>query len=165
MKHQPRIFVYPDRCLGCHSCELACALAHSKTKSLAAAIYEKPKPQRRLFVETGHEFRAPIHCRQCEDPPCVRACPSGALFVDRSTLLVHYREQRCISCFMCAMACPFGVIRSDTENRFIVKCDYCPELDTPACVTACPSRALRFETEAEYERGRLQLVSRLYWDQ
>ncbi len=164
MKNQPRIFVYPDRCLGCHSCELACAVAHSQSKFLATAIHEEPRPQRRIFVETADEARAPIHCRHCEEPPCVRVCPSGALFADPTTLLIQYRVQRCIGCFMCAMACPFGVIRADSENRLIVKCDYCPDRETPACVVACPSKALQFQTEAEYERGRRQLVSRLYWD-
>lgn len=164
MKNQPRIFVYPNRCLGCHSCELACALAHSKTGSLAAAIYEEPKPQKRIFVEGKEDARGPIHCRHCEEAPCARVCPTGALISDLPTNLIQYREQRCIGCFMCGMACPFGVIWRDPKNRFIVKCDYCPDRETPACVTACPSRALQFQSEAEYERTRRQEVSRHWWD-
>ena len=163
MKNQPRIFVYPERCMGCHNCELACAVAHNQSKSLAAAIYEEPKAQKRIFVEAGYEARAPIHCRQCEDAPCVRVCPSGALYTAPVILLVQYLEQRCIGCFMCAMACPFGVIRPDPDQRHIVKCDYCPDRDTPACVSACPSRALQYVTEAEYESSRRREISRHWW--
>lgn len=164
MKHQRRIFLYPDRCMACHSCELACALAHAQNTSLGAAIFEEPKPQRRIFVEAGSEGRAPIHCRHCEDAPCARVCPTGALFCDPRSLLIQHRQQRCIGCFTCAMACPFGVIRPGAENRSIVKCDYCPELKTPACVTACPSRALKFQTEGEFESQRRGEISRLWWN-
>ena len=164
MKDQPRIFVYPNRCLGCHSCEIACALAHAKSTSLFTAIYEEPKPQKRIFVEGREDATSPIHCRHCEGAPCVNVCPSGALFSDSATALIQYHEQKCIGCFMCGMACPFGVIRWNPENQTVVKCDYCLDRETPACVAACPSRALQFQSEAEYERARRQEISRYWWD-
>jgi carbon-monoxide dehydrogenase iron sulfur subunit len=40
------------------------------------------------------------------------------------------------------MACPFGVIAQDKEKHIAVKCDRCHKLDIPACVNACPTRAL-----------------------
>jgi carbon-monoxide dehydrogenase iron sulfur subunit len=43
------------------------------------------------------------------------------------------------------MICPFGAIRMDEERGKAVKCDLCPERETPACVEACPNRALVFE--------------------
>ena len=35
-----------ERCLGCRSCEIACALEHSKSKTLRGAVRESPRPQR-----------------------------------------------------------------------------------------------------------------------
>jgi carbon-monoxide dehydrogenase iron sulfur subunit len=163
MNHQRRIFVRLDRCVGCHSCELACSVAHARSRFLALAIQEDPKPQKRIFLESSNDTKAPIHCRHCEEAPCAAVCPTGALFSDLGTGVVQYREQRCIGCFICTMACPFGVIRADHQHRFIVKCDCCPELETPACVSACPTRALLFQTEADYERARRTEVSRLFW--
>jgi carbon-monoxide dehydrogenase iron sulfur subunit len=164
MDEQRRIFVRVERCVGCRSCELACAVAHARSDSLAAAVEEEPPPKKRLFVEAFQGHAAPIHCRHCEVAPCVRVCPTGALFSDPASGLVHYQENRCIGCFLCAMSCPFGVIRPDPEHRFIVKCDFCPDRTVPACVSACPTRALQYQTEAEYEAARRQEVSRLWWD-
>jgi carbon-monoxide dehydrogenase iron sulfur subunit len=43
------------------------------------------------------------------------------------------------------MACPFGVIRRNETEDKAMKCDCCPDRKTPACVDACPNRALVFE--------------------
>jgi carbon-monoxide dehydrogenase iron sulfur subunit len=46
------------------------------------------------------------------------------------------------------MVCPYGVVGREKERRVAVKCDRCPDLAVPACVEACPTRALVF-AEAE----------------
>ena len=78
---QPKeIFVRLDRCMGCHSCELACAVEHSQSKSLYSAISEKPTPQSRVYVEwVAPDNRLPVLCRHCEDAPCMHACICGAI--------------------------------------------------------------------------------------
>jgi carbon-monoxide dehydrogenase iron sulfur subunit len=84
------VFVRLDRCLGCKSCEMACAVEHSAGKSLISAISEKPGPVRRVYVEMAEGQKMPLVCRHCEDAPCVRcknldipacvaACPTGTL--------------------------------------------------------------------------------------
>jgi carbon-monoxide dehydrogenase iron sulfur subunit len=40
------------------------------------------------------------------------------------------------------MVCPFGVVTRDPHKHIAVKCDRCHKLDIPACVNACPTRAL-----------------------
>jgi carbon-monoxide dehydrogenase iron sulfur subunit len=40
------------------------------------------------------------------------------------------------------MVCPFGVVTRDVNKHLAVKCDRCHKLDVPACVTACPTKAL-----------------------
>ncbi len=74
------VFVRLDRCLGCKSCEMACAVEHSAGKSLIAAVSEKPTPVRRVYVEMAEGQKMPLVCRHCEDAPCVAVCRTGAMY-------------------------------------------------------------------------------------
>lgn len=136
------IFIDFERCQGCKSCELACAVEHSKSKNLFAAITETLSPKKRLFVESGEGKIFPVQCRHCEKAPCVAVCVSGALNRDESKEIVSHNKERCIKCSMCVMVCPFGVILKDLESKAIIKCDRCPDREEPACVEACPVEAL-----------------------
>ncbi|MEW6110207.1 MAG: 4Fe-4S dicluster domain-containing protein [Nitrospirota bacterium] len=136
-----QIFVKPEKCMGCRSCEIGCAVQHSKDKNLFSAVLQSPPPMKRLFVEATHEIRMPIICRHCEDAPCINACISGCLYRDEKGF-VRRRKERCIGCWSCIMVCPFGVITRDKEKHIAVKCDRCHKLDIPACVNACPTGAL-----------------------
>ncbi len=138
-----QVYVRPERCMGCRSCEIGCAVQHSKEKSLFPAVLQSPPPMKRLFVESNSEIRMPIICRHCEDAPCLRSCISGCLYRDEKGL-VRRKKERCIGCWTCMMVCPFGVVTRDKEKRIAVKCDRCHKLDVPACVNACPTGALVF---------------------
>lgn len=137
-----RIYVQPERCLGCKSCELACAVQHSQEKTLLGAITQFPPPQKRLFVETAAGVRMPILCRHCDEAPCVNSCITGCLYKDDNGY-VRRKKGRCIGCWSCIMSCPFGVISRDDHLHIAVKCDRCHKLEIPACVNACPTKALR----------------------
>lgn len=147
------IFVRLDRCVGCHACELACAVEHSASKNLFAAIAETPVPRKRLYVEYALERKLPLLCRHCEDAPCVRACRTSAMSQDAITRIVTHDPDKCIGCWMCTMVCPYGVIGRQLERRIAVKCDRCPDLEVPACVTACPTKALVYAEEEEFSKG------------
>ena len=135
------IYVKPDRCMGCKSCEIACAVQHSEGKALFSALLERPAPMKRVFVETAEGVKMPILCRHCEDAPCLNACISGCLYKDENGF-IRRKKERCIGCWTCLMVCPFGVVTRDANKHLAVKCDRCHKLDAPACVTACPTRAL-----------------------
>ena len=154
MSQFKEIFVRLDRCAGCRSCEVACAVEHSAGKSLFLAISEKPVPRRRLYIEAvdGHS----------EDAPCVRACLTGALNQDDLTRIVRHDPDKCIGCWMCTMVCRYGVVGRLKEQRVAVKCDRCPDRDMPACVNACPTQALVFtEEEAFSGTVRAQAATQL----
>lgn len=136
-----QVFVKPNQCTGCRSCEIACAVQHSQDKTLFSAVLQTPKPMKRLFVEHARGVKMPVTCRHCEDAPCVNACISGCLYRDERGFVLRHKE-RCIGCWSCAMVCPFGVISRDADKRIAVKCDRCNKLDVPACVNACPTHAL-----------------------
>jgi len=150
MSQQKEIFVKIDRCTGCRSCELACAVEHSTSKSLFAAISETPVPRKRLYIEPSKGYNVPLLCRHCEDAACARACLTGALSQDAMTRVVSHDPDKCIGCWMCTMVCPYGVIGRQKERRVAVKCDRCPDRDEPACVVSCPTRALVYSEEEAF---------------
>ncbi|MDM7939026.1 MAG: 4Fe-4S dicluster domain-containing protein [Methanothrix sp.] len=144
------VFVRLDRCMGCKSCEIACAVEHSASKSLFLAVSERPAPVRRVYVEMAEGQKVPLVCRHCEDAPCVAVCRTGAMSQDPITGIVDRDEERCVGCWMCAMICPYGVIGRHKEVRIAVKCDRCKNLDVPACVRACPTGTLIYATQGEF---------------
>jgi anaerobic carbon-monoxide dehydrogenase iron sulfur subunit len=142
-----------ERCVGCKRCELACMAEHSDSKdNLYGFIVDKPQPKTRIFIEIVEGKPIPLVCRQCKEPLCVSACMSGTMQKDRKTGIVTNtgHEQKCVGCWMCVMACPFGVINTSQElttiERFSfcqsLKCDFCPDKSTPSCVEACPEGAI-----------------------
>ena len=60
---------------------------------------------------------------------------------------VFYDENRCGSCFMCVMNCPFGVLKPDTVTKTkVIKCDFCVNAGgEPSCVASCPKKAIHVE--------------------
>lgn len=143
-----------ELCIGCKSCEIACAVEHSAGKNLLSAIHEQQRPRKRIFVCAAAGQSIPLNCRHCEDAPCLRACPAGALYRE-GDIVMHARE-RCLGCGACQMACPFGVITRLPNSKVIAKCDRCPDRQTPACVEACPTGAVKFGDPATLENSRRQ---------
>jgi carbon-monoxide dehydrogenase iron sulfur subunit len=147
------IYGVPARCTGCRSCEMACVVEHSQSKSLFGAITETPPPRRRIYVEAVGTVAVPVACRHCDEAFCENACITGAIRRDARGF-VMLDETRCIGCNSCIMLCPFGVIQKDEARHVAVKCDLCPDLPGPACVAACPTDALRFEEAGDFARAR-----------
>lgn len=153
-----RVFVRVERCLGCKTCELACAVQHSVTKSLFTAIAESPLPRRRIYVEKGKNYRLPLACRHCEEAPCIDACIAGAMHRNPKGVITNIGgRQKCTGCWMCVMVCPYGVIGRQTQVA--VKCDLCPDQEVPACVVSCPTKALVYTEPEEFARLVRQKVA------
>ena len=138
-----RIYIKEEVCIGCRLCEVYCQVEHSQSKDLIKAFKrESPRPLPRLWVEERKPISFSVQCRHCDEPPCVYACLTGALNKDTDSGVITVDEERCIGCWTCILACPFGVIRQDTHWGKIAKCDFCPEHDIPVCVASCPNEAL-----------------------
>lgn len=178
------LLIRPERCMGCRSCEIACAVAHSNSKSLFSALGEQPAPKKRINVNCTPklEISVPITCRHCEDAPCVSVCPTKALSRDETNSFISFTPERCVDCWTCSTVCPRflplynlilvlgcwtgsmasnrGVISRQTEAG--VKCDLCEGRDIPACVVACPTKALVFyEIEKVPGIRRFEITSEL----
>lgn len=152
------IVVDIEKCLGCHSCRLQCAMAHSKFKTLAEAVYADTKPVSRIIVEQVNDMAVPFFCRHCDNAPCITICPSKAITRQHDGAPVVLDSERCIGCHACILACPFGVIKQSPDTKNLVKCDLCVERlqegEMPACVTACPTKAVKYITVEEYNSNK-----------
>ena len=160
----------PERCLACHSCELACGLAHSEVDDIITATMLGLKLEPRNEVIGIANVVIPMQCRHCEDAPCAVACPTGAIY-HHDAGFVRIVESNCIGCKVCSMVCPFGAIKMSkdmgsvsnarTKKTIAHKCDLCYDrIDengnfSCACIEACPSDALML---VDYESYRKQLV-------
>jgi carbon-monoxide dehydrogenase iron sulfur subunit len=157
-KRRLMVNVNVARCLGCRSCELACAVAHSVARELEAVARSGQKPGYRITVEASADKAVPLHCNHCEQAACVLACPTGAIWRESETGPVLCAPERCIGCKMCVQACPFGVIALRPDGKGVLKCDLCGERlaagEQPACVVACPTGALVFAEETAANRAK-----------
>ena len=139
-----RVYPKEDVCMGCGLCEVACATEHSKSKNTVKACKEeKVVPKNR--VEKKDNLTFCLNCRHCEEPSCIEACITGAIDFDKNSELVLIDQEKCVACWSCIMACPFGIIKRDLKNNVSTKCDLCVGRETPACVEACPNKALVYE--------------------
>ncbi len=134
-----RFMIYPDKCIGCRTCEVACAFAHSKN--------QKPGRTRIYAIGYGEEKWVPVACLQCDEAACVTSCMFGALRRNEETGAVEVDYERCVKCDACVAACPFGCALRDDVHDEIVKCDLCK--GTPACAAFCPTKALEYKKVPE----------------
>lgn len=138
-----------NRCTGCQSCVIACK-AQNKTvadhfNTRILSIEDGNYPDSRIIYN-------PIQCNQCEDPPCVPACPVDAAFKLPNGIVVTDWD-KCQGIGECVKACPYDARFIDTrykgeEGGKSDKCDFCVNrLEQglePACVEACSPKARLF---------------------
>ena len=138
-----------EKCIGCRTCEVACAVAHQDDFTAEAFTS-------RLRVVKGDAYTTAVGCHQCEDAPCANVCPTHAISLTAGAWLVE--QTRCIGCKSCMVACPFGAmqVRLVGSRAQALKCDLCVQREGgPACVEACPTYALRCGDPASIRAERL----------
>lgn len=147
-----RILINKELCTGCKSCVLACMLKHSEAENMYFLDLESIDTESMGHIELDKDNKpVPILCRHCEEPECVLTCMSGAMTKDRDTGIVSYDKQKCGSCYMCVMSCPYGVLKVDDRTKqSILKCDLCRGEECPKCVANCPTGAIELQKEEAY---------------
>jgi molybdopterin-containing oxidoreductase family iron-sulfur binding subunit len=176
-----------SRCIGCRRCVYACVRENNQSRDpqihwISVLQFEKGEkwvndleesnkyyhPEE--VPEEGH-FYMPVQCQQCENPPCVRACPTQATWKEPDGIVV-VDYNWCIGCRYCMAACPYSARRFNwarpniakeelnTETHYlgnrpryvgvVEKCTFCIQRVRanpgryPACVEICPVGARKF---------------------
>ena len=131
-----------DKCIGCHACTVACKSENevplSVTRTYVKAVDVGTFPQARRALQV-------TRCNQCEDAPCVAACPTSAMY-RRPDGIVDFDKSACIGCKACMAACPYDAIFINPQDHSAEKCNFCAHrIDMglePACVVVCPVEAI-----------------------
>lgn len=135
-------FLDPQRCIGCHACEMACA--ECETNGQLAMIHVD-------YVDRAESPQTSVQvCMHCEEPTCARVCPADAIAKDELGVVHSANAARCIACSNCVLACPFGVPKKIEPMKLMMKCNLCYDRTSagrrPMCATVCPSGALFYGT-------------------
>ncbi len=129
------------------------------------------------FTSTFDRRYLSLSCNHCDDPACVKVCPQGVIYKEKSIGAVLTNFEACISCGRCHEACPWGATQfyddnyasymiADPKRPKMTKCTFCVDRVTqglkPACVAACWNRALDAGPVEELkERYKGQYVDKL----
>ncbi|MCK5058931.1 MAG: 4Fe-4S dicluster domain-containing protein [Candidatus Aminicenantes bacterium] len=170
-----------DVCIGCRKCVQACVEENNQSRDPAIEYIRVLELDKGGFnlehaehnydheVPLEDKFYLPVQCHQCENPPCVRVCPTKATWQEKDGItVVDYNW--CIGCRYCQAACPYDARKfnffkpkikaeeinprqSYLGNRIrpagvIEKCTFCIQRTRkglmPACLEACPTGARKF---------------------
>jgi anaerobic dimethyl sulfoxide reductase subunit B (iron-sulfur subunit) len=146
-------------CSGCKACQVACKDKHNLPLGvLWRRVYEVAgggwTRSGAAWVSSVFAYNLSLACNHCQQPICAEVCPTRAI-TQRADGIVLIDPDRCIGCKYCSWACPYGAPQYDAEAGCMTKCTFCADnLDAglpPACVAACPLRALDFGDRAELE--------------
>ncbi len=137
-------------CSRCRICELLCAFHHHQVGN--------PRRGRIKVIALGKGEDIPVTCMNCEDPPCMKICPTGALHRPEPDGMVEVREDVCIGCAMCVNVCPVGAMTLDPVEGVALKCDLCH--GDPQCVAHCPAKVLRLTDAGQFARHRMKGFAR-----
>lgn len=147
-------YVNTDICTGCKACMTACfdrndlQVPQKFRKVWEFGGGEWARDEAGAFTKTAFGYYVSMTCGQCDDPACVESCPTGAMQKDEATGLVNNDKSVCIGCMTCEQVCPYNhpVKLEDGLSHKCVMCTDRSEDATPdpACVKACPNRALEF---------------------
>jgi anaerobic dimethyl sulfoxide reductase subunit B (iron-sulfur subunit) len=149
---QYAFFFDASACSGCKACQLACKDKNDlKRGILWRRVYEVSggswRREGAAWTPDIAAYNVSLACNHCLNPVCADSCPTRAVW-KRADGLVFIESDKCIGCRYCEWACPYGAIRFDAATHVASKCDFCFDLigagDKPACVAACPARALDF---------------------
>jgi anaerobic dimethyl sulfoxide reductase subunit B (iron-sulfur subunit) len=155
MAKQMGFYLELDRCIGCHSCEVACQQWHSLASGVSGNT--GPRWRRVIRLESGkfpkvRVINLPLSCMHCAGPPCAAVCPVAAISKRVQDGIVVVDRGKCTGCHYCLSACPFGVPRFG-DDGIMQKCDFClnrlEQGEKPVCELTCTAGALHTGTMEE----------------
>ncbi|MYM66426.1 formate dehydrogenase subunit beta [Pseudoduganella sp. FT55W] len=156
-----------SKCIGCKACQTACMEWNDLRDEVGetTGVYDNPidlTPQSWTVMRFS-EYENPKGdlewlirkdgCMHCEDPGCLKACPSPGAIVQYTNGIVDFHQENCIGCGYCVAGCPFDVPRISKQDSRAYKCTLCSDRvavgQEPACVKTCPTGAIMFGTKED----------------
>ena len=141
VKKRWAMFIDVSKCYGCMACVVACAAENNVPIGVFRTWVE------RHVLPSGSIVFVPKQCNHCDNPPCVKPCPTGATYKNKDGLVLLDPE-KCIGCGACIVSCPYGARYFNPLTGAADKCTFCSHRiytgRLPACVEACPTRARVF---------------------
>ncbi len=167
------VLVDVTRCIGCRSCMVSCKSWNDlpAKKTTFSNTWDSPGKINAenwtvvnyYLIEEDDQLKwrfVKKQCMHCLEPACESACFTHA-FVKTKEGAVIYKpteidKDYCVGCRYCMIACPFGVpsFQWDRAFPYVQKCRFCYDRMKedgmePACVTACPTTALKYGDREE----------------
>ena len=153
MSREKYVFINKTLCTGCGDCTLACSFEKE-------GLFQ-PVKSRIHIVEGDLAGFTPQICRNCEDAPCLDACPAGAILRREGSGSIYLDEAKCVECNMCIMVCPFNAIsRGEGTN---LKCDTC-DGETP-CVKSCKLGAIVLVDPDKNSKQKRRKMLKMLWQE
>src|SRR5690606_22014720 len=164
------------KCIGCKACQVACMEWNDTRDEIGenVGVYDNPldltENSWTLMRFAEYENSAgdlawlirKDGCMHCEDPGCLKACPSPGAVVQFTNGIVDFQEENCIGCGYCVSGCPFNIPRISKKDNKAYKCTLCSDRvavgQEPACAKVCPTGAIVFgskEDMIEHADGRI----------
>ncbi|MCY0385841.1 formate dehydrogenase subunit beta [Robbsia sp. Bb-Pol-6] len=156
-----------SKCIGCKACQTACMEWNDLRDDIGITTgeYDNPRdlsPQSWTVMRFSEYENASGDlewlirkdgCMHCEDPGCLKACPSPGAIVQYTNGIVDFHEENCIGCGYCISGCPFNIPRMSKKDNRVYKCTLCSDRvavgQEPACVKTCPTGAIMFGTKED----------------
>ena len=155
-------------CINCHACEVACK--EENGIDLGAKNH-------RLWIEADGEIEKDfwnldrddldfiqLQCQECEDAPCLKACPNEAIYRDKNGI-VRLHKEKCDLSLLCMKACPYDARYINEKQHVTDKCIFCADTrlargeNTTACQITCPAK-LRYFGDLDDKNSEISKILR-----
>jgi len=167
------------KCIGCKACQAACMEWNDLRDEVGTnvGVYDNPAD---LSAQSWTLMRFAEYenangnlewlirkdgCMHCEDPGCLKACPSPGAIVQYTNGIVDFHEENCIGCGYCITGCPFNIPRLSKTDHKVYKCTLCSDRVgvglEPACVKTCPTGAIVFGTKEDMKAHAAERIEDL----
>jgi len=149
------ILMNVHQCIGCKTCMVSCKdtyeIPAGGMNNYQGREYYRVWPVDKEMGKFPYAIRNEtiMRCMQCQNPPCVAACPVPGALTQRKDGIVVVDSTKCIGDLACVAACPYGAMYYRADTMTADKCDLCASkldagLAAPVCVSACLGEAMVF---------------------